>query len=238
MQENRVLVIGDLHQPFTLRRYLNFCQTIGRKWNCNRVVFIGDMLDNHYASFHQTDPDGHGGANELALAKRNLKKYAEAFPDAIITLGNHDRLPARKAFNAGLTNHWIRTVQETIDVPGWEFVTEVIIDKVKYLHGEGRIAYRRAEQDKISIVQGHYHTNSYIKFQDGEFLNTFSMQIGVGFDRHSYAAAYAKGMQCQAINCGVVLENGRLPIIERMLEYEERYGKGLKRVETEESRYS
>ena len=42
---NRVLVIGDLHEPFTKVGYLQFCKSIYKKYNCNKVIFIGDCID-------------------------------------------------------------------------------------------------------------------------------------------------------------------------------------------------
>ena len=57
-KENRVLVIGDLHEPFCLDRYLDFCKEQYKIHNCNRVVFIGDIIDNHYSSYHETDAEG------------------------------------------------------------------------------------------------------------------------------------------------------------------------------------
>ena len=47
-EENRVLVIGDNHEPFCLEGYLEFCKKVYAEHNCNKVVFIGDIIDNHY----------------------------------------------------------------------------------------------------------------------------------------------------------------------------------------------
>ena len=44
--ERRILVIGDLHLPFTLPGYLEFCKEVYSNWNCNQVIYIGDILDN------------------------------------------------------------------------------------------------------------------------------------------------------------------------------------------------
>ena len=44
--ETRVLVIGDLHEPFCLDEYLAHCQEVYAKYNCNKVIFIGDVIDN------------------------------------------------------------------------------------------------------------------------------------------------------------------------------------------------
>ena len=49
--DNRVLVIGDVHAPFTRKDYLQFCIDTYRKYKCNMVVFIGDIIDSHFGSF-------------------------------------------------------------------------------------------------------------------------------------------------------------------------------------------
>ena len=60
---NNILVIGDLHEPFCLDKYLDFCIDKYNEFNCTEVVFIGDVIDNHYSSYHETDADGMGGAD-------------------------------------------------------------------------------------------------------------------------------------------------------------------------------
>ena len=52
---HRVLVVGDLHLPFTHENYLGFCKRIYKQYKCNKVVFIGDIIDNHYTSYHETE---------------------------------------------------------------------------------------------------------------------------------------------------------------------------------------
>ena len=81
-KEKRVLVVGDIHAPFELEGYLEFCQETYAKYNCNQVVFIGDIIDNHYSSYHETDPNGMGGGEELSYAIDDVKRWADAFPVA------------------------------------------------------------------------------------------------------------------------------------------------------------
>ena len=45
-----VLVIGDLHEPFCLASYLTFCKEQYIIHDCNQVIFIGDIIDNHFSS--------------------------------------------------------------------------------------------------------------------------------------------------------------------------------------------
>lgn len=215
-QVDNTLIIGDLHEPFTRDGYLDFCKSIYDKYSCNQVVFIGDIIDLHFSSFHDIDPDGHSAAEELRLAKTNIKKWYSTFPVAKVLLGNHDLIPVRKAFSSGVSKSWIKTVGEVLDTPDWEYADEFIINDVLYVHGIGRKADKRMAQDLVSVVQGHYHSESYIKYAVGRTEVLFSMQIGCGVDDKSYAAAYAKHFNKMHINCGVVLDNGRLPILEYM----------------------
>jgi len=78
-KENRVLVIGDLHAPFILDGYLEFCVEQYYNFNCNKIVFAGDQIDNHYSSYHETDADGLGGGEELDAAIEQLRPWYKPF---------------------------------------------------------------------------------------------------------------------------------------------------------------
>lgn len=214
--ENRVLVVADLHAPFIRYGYLQFCQEVYHKYNCNKVVFTGDIIDNHYSSYHEADPDGHSAGAELQKAKAEIGNWYKAFPKAKVCLGNHDAIPYRKAMTSGLSSTWIRTIDEVLDVPSWEFSEEFIINGNMYCHGLGRKARQRAKNDLIGVIQGHYHSESYIEHFVGKNYKIFAMQLGCGVDQKSYAMAYGKHFNKMHINCGVILENGGLPIIEFM----------------------
>lgn len=211
-----VLVIGDLHAPFIKKGYLDFCKAMYIKYKCTDVVFIGDLLDNHFSSFHETDPDGMGGKEELRRGKEQIAEFYRAFPVAKVILGNHDILPNRKAFSGGLSSSWIKTIDEVLNVPNWTFAEEFVIDGVLYTHGIGRQARIRVMQELISVCQGHFHSKSYYETFTSERQFLFALQIGCGLDRKSYAAAYAKHFQKPQINVGVVLDNGRWGLIEHM----------------------
>lgn len=210
----RILIIGDLHAPFIRKGYFEFCCNIYDKYNCNKVIFIGDCIDSHFSSFHDTDPDGLSGSEELRLAKLDIKKWYKKFPNAKVCLGNHDLIPQRKAFNAGIVSSWVKTVGEVLDTPKWEYAEKFIINEILFTHGTGRKARQRAKADLISVVQGHYHSESYLEFYVGQKYKIFAMQIGCGVDDQSYAMAYGKNFAKNHINCGVII-NG-MPILEYM----------------------
>ena len=216
-EKNRsaVLVIGDLHAPFIKEGYLEFCIGIKNKYGCNQIVFIGDVIDSHYASFHETDPDGMSAKEELELSIEMINKWYKAFPIAKVCLGNHDRIPDRKRFSAGLSEKWIRTIAEVLEVPNWDFQVEHEIDGVLYIHGLKRKVKTRSRDELVSIVQGHWHSESDIYNHVGLNTKIFGMQVGCGIDRRSFAMAYSEHSKKQHINVGIVID-GKLPILEYM----------------------
>lgn len=203
-QERRILVVGDIHAPFELKEYLQFCKDTYNNFNCNQVIFIGDIVDNHASSFHISDPDGLGGGDELDLAIERIKDWAIAFPVADVMIGNHDRIIMRKAFDGQIPARWIKDYNEVLGT-NWNWVESIVYDNVLYEHGEGGQALTKAKNNMMSSVCGHTHTEAYVKWLVGKNFKVFGMQVGCGVDSKTYAAAYAKNFKKQAIGCGVVL---------------------------------
>ncbi len=202
--ESRVLVIGDLHEPFCLDGYLDFCKSTHDKYKCNQVVLIGDVIDNHYSSFHESDPDGFGAGEELDRAIHKLSAWYKAFPVADVTIGNHDRLIRRKAFTGGIPKRWIKEYSEVLGVPGWNFTDRVVIDGVQYIHGESGKAIKKAKDDMMSTVQGHRHTEMFTEYAVGANFRVFGCAVGCGINHESYAMAYGKNFKKPAIGCAVI----------------------------------
>jgi len=203
--ETNVLIIGDLHLPFELPEYFKFCVDTYSKYNCNKVIFIGDIIDNHYASYHEDHADAMGGKDELDVAIEKLKPWYKKFPNADVMLGNHDILIMRKAQTSKIPTKWIKSYKDVLEVEKWNFVEEIEIDDVLYCHGIGSKAHIRAVKNMQNTVQGHHHTESYVHWYVGKKMKVFGMQVGCGIDSKSYAMAYGKWFPKSAIGCGVVL---------------------------------
>jgi hypothetical protein len=213
--ETRVLCIGDLHEPFCLDGYLEFCKQIYTKHQCNKVVFIGDVIDNHFSSYHETDVDGMSGGEELDLAINRISKWRDAFPIADVTIGNHDRLIMRKAQTGAVPRKWIKAYKEVLETPQWNFTERVVIDGVQYVHGEAGTAKAKCRADMMSTVQGHLHTQCYTEWFAGANFKIFGAQVGCGIDHDAYAMAYAKAGKKPIIGCAVII-NGKTCINELM----------------------
>jgi predicted phosphodiesterase len=211
--ENRnILVIGDLHEPFCLDGYLDWCLEQYETFNCNQVIFIGDIMDNHAYSFHEADPNGDSAGLELEKTIVKVAEWYKAFPVADVMIGNHDRMAARKGFSGGIPSQWIKSYSEVLETPNWNWCESIIYDDVLFEHGEGGQSAAKAKNNLMSSVCGHTHTLAYTQWFVGKRFKVFGMQVGCGVDADTYAAAYAKNFKKQAIGCSVVLNNGTLPI--------------------------
>lgn len=203
-KERRILVIGDLHCPFELDGYFEFCLDTYDRFACNQVIFIGDLIDSHATSRWESDPNGMSPKTELEQAIADLQKWREAFPVADVIVGNHDRVVMRRAFSSSIPSMWIKSFNEVLGT-SWNWSERMEYDGVQYVHGEGGTARTKAKNDLQSTVQGHIHTQAYVEWMVGNRTKLFSMQVGCGLDRETYAAAYAKHYKKQAIGCGVVI---------------------------------
>lgn len=215
--KNNVLIIGDTHEPFCKEGYLEHCLKVQKEYNCGTVVHIGDLVDNHAVSYHESDPDGRSPGDEFKAALDNCEKWYKAFSEVLICIGNHDRLPFRKAYTAGLPKNWLKSYQEMFNSPKgwkWDFVHKV--NGVIYQHGTGMsgemASINAARENRQSTVIGHLHTVSNIRFLASHKDLIFGMNVGCGIDHTKYAFAYGKeNTRKPVVSCGVVI-NGKLPI--------------------------
>jgi metallophosphoesterase superfamily enzyme len=211
-QGRRILVIGDLHEPFCLDGYLEFCRNTYEKYDCNQVIFIGDIIDSHASSYHETDTAAMGAESELELTIKKISRWSRAFPLADVIIGNHDRMVMRKAQTSTIPRQWIRAYKDVLNTPDWTFVDSIVYDDVLYTHGEAGTARSKIKSELMSVVQGHLHTQMYTEWLVGSRFRIFGSQIGCGINHKSYAMAYAKRGKKPAIGCLVVLDGGKLPI--------------------------
>jgi len=199
-----MLVIPDLHFPFVHKDALEFCKEAYSKHDIDEVVFLGDIIDNHYSSFHDQDPDGMAAGDEIRLAKQQLVDWKTAFPTAKVMIGNHDAIPSRKAFAAGLSKKWIRGIDEVFDLKGWDFVQNYTIGRNFFTHGLGMNVLARARALGLNVFQGHLHSKFSCTCVSVHPEFTFAVQCGCLIDHKAYAFAYGKDGLPSVMGCVVI----------------------------------
>ncbi len=207
----RTLVIGDVHAPVTREGYLEFCQDTYDAWDCDTVVFIGDLVDWHGISFHARHPESPGVLDEYELALEGVQKWYDAFPIATVCVGNHDERVLRLAESVDIPAKFLRDYKEIWQTPSWDWEFETTIDDVYYFHGTAcgglHPAFNIARQMSMSVVMGHVHSAGGIKWLVNPKQRWFGMDVGCGIDDKKYAFAYGKHLKKRSvISCGVVID--------------------------------
>lgn len=209
---SRVLVIPDLHHPACHPGALAFCKDLYERYDCSRIVSIGDMVDHQATSFHTKNPNCPGPKDETKLTKECLRPWVRAFPEMIVTIGNHDNRVLRLAESVGITDDHIRPFAEVWETPGWKWVEETIIDDVYYFHGEGRSgkmpAFTAMEDHLMSVVMGHCHTASGIHWKANPLRRTFGLDVGCLIDIDAFQFAYGKHMRSRPVLSAAVVLDG------------------------------
>jgi len=208
---SRTLVIGDIHEPVCHPGYLQFCLDLQDQWECDTVVFIGDVVDLQAISFHAHHPECPGPADEYTLAKAGVSKWHAAFPEARVCIGNHDQRPLRLAQEVGIPARFLREYADIWGTPGWDWQDDHIVDDVYYFHGTGNggehPAYNAAKKMLMSTVMGHIHTAGGVKWMVSPTRRIFGMDTGCGIDDRAFAFAYGKHTKRRSvISAGVVID--------------------------------
>jgi predicted phosphodiesterase len=217
----RVGIIGDTHLPYELDGYLEFCQETFDRHGVDTVVHIGDFVDNHSLSFHDSEPMLHNVMGEYESAFERAQDWYEAFPVATLIMGNHDRIPARQMAKLGMApSIYMKPIEELLGMPeGWTVANQVEIDNVLYHHGEtagGINGFRKdAEQRMRCTVSGHNHSNAGISATATDQELVWGLAVGCGVNQKHMAFAYGKNFAKKPIiSCGVVIDG--VPHIEYM----------------------
>lgn len=215
---SNILVIGDTHLPYEHKGYLEFCIEQYNKFNCNTVVHIGDLIDSHATSMHDSLPEAYSPGDELNQVIDLLKPWYKAFPNMQVVSGNHDQRVHRIASKNKIPPKWIKGFAEVLEVPNWVFAEEFIIGDILFTHGTGTsgntAAIRRAIYQGMNVVMGHLHSEASVQYHQLHGKTIWGMQTGSGVDENSYGMNYAKNFPKKSIiSCGVILGNQPLIII-------------------------
>ena len=207
----RTLIIGDVRLPFEHAGYLQFCLDIYDSWNCDTVVFIGDIVDAHALSFWDHDPNGMSAEEEAVQALERLVEWKRAFRIAKVCIGNHDERHYRKAKKAGIPDRYLKTYNEIYSTPQCDWDIDHRVDGVLYTHGTGcsgkDAAINLAIQKRSSVAIGHTHCWGGVKYHSNDESRVFGMNVGCGIDSSRYAFAYGAHMPTRpTLGAGVVVD--------------------------------
>lgn len=205
----KVLVFGDVHTPFTKDEYLEFLKEQRDIHKPDQIVCLGDFFDLHALSNWDMHPDAVGTITEIELSKEWVRKYAEVFPELVMTLGNHDIRMQRKAAKAGISEVFVKNLYELFDIPEtWTLTDEFLYNEVLYIHGTSTSkdsALDNAKVRMMSTCSGHAHSNMGVKYFNNGYKEIFGLNPGCLVDVETYAMAYnGNAQKKESFGCGIV----------------------------------
>lgn len=219
---SRILFISDMHIPYNHPDLLDFLRYLKAKYKPTRVICLGDELDKHALSYHDSDPDLPSAGDELRKSLPVIHEVAEIFPIVDVIESNHGSLVLRKAKTHGIPKHYIKSYSDVLGVgPGWKWSYDLTItlpngQKCYIHHGKTSDVIKLSQQMGMNAVQGHYHEAFRIDYWGNPNGLFFGMQAGCLIDDDALAFSYNNvNIKRPVIGTGLIIDSQ--PILEPML---------------------
>lgn len=195
---SRVLFISDMHIPYHNPGLLPFLDKLKRRYEPTRIICLGDELDKHAMSFHDSDPDLDSAGKELEASLPVIAELEKMFPTMDLIDSNHGSMVYRKAHAHGFPRRYIRPYNEVLEVgKGWTWHHDMTVtlpdgQDVYIHHGKTVEAIRTSQLMGMSHVCGHFHESLGVKYWANPRGLYWGMNSGCLIDPKSLAFAYNK----------------------------------------------
>ena len=229
-----ILIISDTHVPYHHPDLIPFLKDLKEIYKPDRVIHIGDEVDKHAMSFHDSDPALPSAGDELKQSLPIIKQIEELFPKMDLLDSNHGSLVYRRALKHGIPKAYLRDYNEFLKVgKGWKWHDDLTIQTsngpVYFCHGKVADVLKLAQSMGMSCVQGHYHSSYNIKYYGNSLGLYYGLQVGCLVDKDSLAFRYNKTQRARPIIGCAGIFNGLPKLIPMVLN---KNGRWIKKVIT------
>ena len=192
-----ILVLSDMHHPYAHPDIIPFLKAVKKRHKFDKVICIGDEVDFHALSFHDSDPDLDSAGTELKQSIESLQPIYKLFPNVDVVDSNHGSMVYRKGKHIGIPSAALRAYREVLKAPkGWNWFSDLILNTplgpVYFCHGKTGTPGRLASQYGMSAVQGHFHEKAQISYQSTPEKLIFDVHTGCLANDKSLALGYNK----------------------------------------------
>lgn len=196
---SRILAFGDDHNPYSHPDKLEFLSMLKETLDPDLVVHLGDEVDHHAMSMHDSDPNLDSAGPELYKARRNLRELADLFPSMLVCHSNHGSMAYRRALKHGIPVEYIKDYIEVLfpdgDKPDWKWAEEWRINTplgpVMFRHQFPGAPASAACHEGTSVVYGHYHAEFRVLYKQSGGRLYFGATCGCLADPRSLAFKYS-----------------------------------------------
>ena len=219
-----ILVISDTHFPYNHPDTIAFLKACKNHYKPDKVVHIGDEIDGHGISFHNSDPDLLSPGDELLTAINRLKVLYTMFPEVDLVESNHGSLVYRKGKVHGIPRHVFKSYREVLEAPrGWKWHFDLTLTmsdgkQVYFTHGKSSAHAKLSQSMGMSVVQGHYHERFEVIYWANPNGLYWDMRVGCLIEDKSLAFAYNNtNLKRPIIGIGVII-NGHPKLVPMVLD--------------------
>lgn len=222
-----ILVVPDQHAPYHHPDMLRFLKAVKGKFPIDLVVNLGDEVDHHALSFHDSDPNLDSAGTELEKAKPVMAALNKLFPQMLVCASNHGSLAFRKAKAHGIPVQYLKSYREVLfpkgGAPGWswrdEWLIKTPLGKIKFQHSSSN-PVADAAHNRCNLAVGHNHGKFGIEYAASSDFLYWGATFGCLIDNSALAFAYGKlAKNKPIIGCGIIL-NGKPVLIPMVLDAE------------------
>lgn len=231
----RILVIPDIHAPYHHPDTVAFLAAVRDQLEPDLVVNLGDEVDMHAMSFHDSDPNLHSAGAELEASKEFLAELYLEFPNMLVCHSNHGSMVFRKAKAHGIPVQMIKKYRDVLfpehGAPGWSWKygwrINTALGVVMFKHQVSGDPLGDAAHNQCSLVTGHQHGNFDINYAASSARLYWSMRSGCLIDKDAMAFAYGKHTRYKpVIGCSAIID-GQPVLIPMLLDSDGRWVKEL-----------
>lgn len=219
-KNSRILCVSDLHFPYHHPDTIPFLESLVECYQPDRIVLLGDEIDGHAMSYHESDPDLDAAGPEFDKALSCMEDLYEIFDDVQVDVidSNHGALAKRKAKTAGIPQKFLKEPEELYDAPdNWTWHQDLIVkmsngQRCLFTHGKSKDVMRVVSHWALCVVQGHFHTEARVAYMSNPEELLFGMNVGCSIDRKNPAFAYDSNNIKRPIIAHGWIEDG-IPVI-------------------------
>jgi len=161
-----ILAFGDTHAPYHHKETLAFLEYVKERYEPNRVIHTGDLLDIYSVSAYPKDTDHPDSwKKEIKQGRKFVTKLAKIFPKLDLLESNHDDRAYKKSRLAGVPREFMLPYRNIVGAPdGWKWHRHLKItvdstrEQIFFAHHKTGGSLICAKDLGCSCVLGHKHS--------------------------------------------------------------------------------
>ena len=213
MGNSRVLVISDTHAPYQHQDTIRFLSKIKEDYEPTRVIHIGDELDNHAMSYHETETSLYSAGEELKRGRDVIWAIEDLYPKVDVMESNHGSLAFRKARTSGIPKEYIKDYSEVLKTKHWNWHQDLTItlpnkQPCHFHHGKSANSMTYLLAMGMCCVEGHFHEKYNIQYHGTSERLLWVIATGCLVDDYSLAMAYNNcNLKRPIIGCSIIIDS-------------------------------